>query len=274
MQLSGFEYDLKNVAIFRRRTLGSLSLSGLAIDDTCSDQQRQLLVNQNRRVRSDSLIEHARKENDKEMLNIPVEGDVFYDSFADESEGVTDMDELSPEQFLRHSVSESVLFKSTKDSKAPADAMIGKHKSLQNIRSKGLDQSTKIDEDNNYENIDNARSSDADEGITIDAKNIGQKPDSVSSIQLIHDKTGLNSNRTSQKSLTSKSIELSSAEKSFIRGEEGNTKARNLSCASMESCTQSIYPSLLPKVSYSRVSTLLEKYKVRSCLLLKYSFYI
>ena len=247
--------------------MGSLSVANLSIEGTCSDQETPLLVDHNRRAGSDSLIEHAHEEDDKEMSDTPIHANVFYDSFADEAEDMTDMDELSPEQFLRHSVSESVLFKNTKDTNAPRDAMIDRHGSLQNLRSKKLGQCTKIDEDNN-ETIENTRSSDADEGIMIGAKKIGQKPDNINSIKLIHrfndsdDKTGFNSDRSSQRSLMSKSIELSNAEQSFISGEENNTKTRNLSRASIQSFTESISPSLLPKVSYSRISTLLEKYKV------------
>ena len=265
LQLSGIEYELRNVSLLRRRTFGSIGLADTSSENSCSGQRIRLPAEHDRKVGSDSLlVEHVCRDDEKEMTDISLDADVFYDSFADGAEDIRDMDELSPEQFLRHSVSESAL---SKGSKVSPDMFSDKHRSLYNIRNSILDHSSKADVESSYSEMETARFSDTEEVITIDVKktetNLASKI-SVNLSQKFSDLVGKNSshlNNNQRNDSVSALTEHSSSQLSL--GSKESKGKGNLINVSVDSLFESVHPSLAAKVSYTGISTLLEKYKVK-----------
>ena len=267
LQLFGADYELRTIAILKRRGFTSLSLTDSSIDETSiGDQTTKLSADQKRRAGSDSLLDRPHENDDKDLLDASLDKNVFYDSFADETEGLSDMDEISPENVLHHSVSESVLFKDSKDYHVFNDAS----HSLHSVKHR-TGQAVFVDEENNYTEMETARLSDADRGITIDGKRTGHKAydfDRTTKLDQNRKKSDSerkvigNSDKNPIKSQVSITI-TSSSSKQIIANEEREIKSKSFTPDDLEAFAKSIASSLSPKVNYTRISTALEKYKVR-----------
>ena len=254
------------MAVLKIRILTSSSVSTSSNESV--DQQTTSLIDRDRRLGSDSLIEQVSVDGDKGPSETYLEPNVFYDSFADGAEDIVDMDELSSENFIHHSLSESVLLKGTQNLNVSTAETIDKVRSLPAIESNAQACPTQRETDNNNTKIGTARCSDAAEGIVINARKSGQIPARNSPITLdqrtndFGSSSSVGSIKGSSNSQFSIGAETRTSEKSFVNGKEGYVTTRNSSHDGSCACVEGILASFSSKQNYSGVSTLLEKYKV------------
>lgn len=285
LQLAGVNSELRTVAILKRRAFTSLSLTDDLNSDLTSADQAMSLARQEKRADSDSLLDHTYGKGDSQLSDTSLATDVFYDSFADGPEQACDMDEISPEAVLQHSVSESVLLKDPKES---MNASGSEHK-----RTNGLDKLKLghtslhgVDVVSNYTEIDTARFSDADEGITINVKrtsiqaeltevktnnNDSLNASNEESASFKVDNDNSESEKNSPKSQISVKVDSSNSVSLVADAEERDVQPRNYLAVDAEELSEKLAQCFSPKINYTRISTMLEKYKVRVPLSMLYS---
>jgi len=265
LQLCGIDCELRNVAVLKIRILTSSSTSTSSVDSV--DQRTASLIDRGRRLGSDSVIEQVCVDDDTGTSDTSLEPNVFYDSYADGTDDSVGMDELSPENFIHHSLSESVLLKSTQNLNVSTAETVDKVRSLPTIESNAQSYPTQRDTDNNNTKFGTARCLDSAEGIILNAKKSGKIPARNSSITLdrrpndFESNSSVNSMKYSSNSQFSIETEARTSEKSIVNGEERYLTTRNSSHDGSSACVESILASFSSKPNYSGISTLLERYK-------------
>lgn len=273
LQLAGVDFELRTVAILRNRVFTSTDASK---DGSFLMVQAEPFSEQKRRAGSDSLLTHMGKDDSCETeSDTSLDANVFYDSFADGPGESGDMDELTPENTLQHSVSESVLF--TKDSVSPAFLGSNEYEGSHKLN-KPHQGPYQVDIDNNYTEIETARFSDSDEGITIAVKRnddmAGQPLQTTTEKSSKKDRIKgtkgagrrFNDDSLSKKSVKSQASILlgnSSSNQLQTADEEKQVNTGVSVSIDNENFVENIASCFSAKLNYTRISTMLEKYKVR-----------